>query len=129
MDHDKLVRIYLKMRKAKSDLTAAYEARKAEIETDMETVENLLHSSLDANKVKSMRTEAGTFYLRKEVKPSCNDWGAYHSWLIKRGDLTGLEKRVMKGFITDYMEQNDGALPPGITTFEEMKVGVRVGNT
>lgn len=128
MDHDRLVRVYLKMRQKRKELKKEYEDKDAEIAGGMTTIENLLLKSLIDNKVDSMGATPGTFYKEEIIKPSCNDWEAYRRWMIENDALDGVEKRVTKSFIASYMEDNDNELPPGISVIREQVVRVRTSN-
>ena len=77
------------------------------------------------NKVKHMATDLGTMYIEKVQKASCSDWLAYRQWMVENDALDGIEKRVTQSFIKQYEEDNEGALPPGITVFKEQVARVR----
>ena len=117
------------MRAKKAEITRAYEAEKDRIQGQMETLEQVLLGSLHRGKVKSIACEAGTVYTETVMQVSCSDWPAYHAWLIEKGELDGLEKRVGRKFVEAYAADNDGELPPGIEARREQVVRIRVGNT
>lgn len=121
MDHEKLVRVYLKMKERRAQL----ERERAEIWGKMEQIQGLLLKSLLDNKAKSMATAVGTFYIKQDVKVNCTDWETYRRWMIANDALDGVEKRVTKSFIVDFMRDNNDELPPGITALKEQVVGIR----
>lgn len=128
MDHDRLVRAYFKMKAKRAELKAAYEAEDNKVKDDMETVENMLLGSLLENKVKSMGAADGTFYLETKVMPNCTDWLEYRRWMVANDALDGVEKRVSKGFIVDFMKTHEDDVPPGIAVFKEQVVRIRAKN-
>ena len=125
VDHDRMARVYLKMRAKKAELKRAYEEEVAVIDAGMAQIENALLASLLANKVKSMGTASGTFYQEKVVKPSVADWGVYYQFMKDNDAMEGVEKRVSKKFVVDYMEANKDDTPPGVTVFTENVVRIR----
>lgn len=128
MDHDQMVRVYMKMKAKKAELKKACEAEVATIDAGMAQIEGLLLKSLLGNKVKSMATGAGTFYIEQVVYPQCKDWQAYRQWMIENDALDGVEKRVTKSFIVDYMRDNEDNTPPGINVQREQVVRIRTAS-
>ena len=129
LDIDRINAVYLKMRVKKAEITRAFEAEKRDIEQQMETLENVLLGHLQANKVRSMATTSGTVYTEEVMQAQCEDWQAYHAWLIETGRMEGLERRVGQKFIKDYADENEGELPPGIAARRQQVVRIRVAST
>lgn len=117
---DDIVRIYVKMRDAKSELTAKYEAEKKEIEQKMERVEAKLLIHLNTNGLESMRTEHGTVYKSIKTKPSIRDFNALKKWILKTGNVEILQKRISTTSLRDGEE-----VPDGVEVLREAEVGVR----
>ena len=59
------------------------------------------------------------------IKPSCEDWNGFYTWIAENEAFDALERRVKKSFITTYMEDNKGELPPGINVTQEYTVTIR----
>lgn len=125
MSADKLVENYLKLRAEKKRITKEAEALVGKIDTVLEAMETRMLKTLLDNKVKNMGTDKGTMYIENIVRPQCTDWHAYRTWMIQNDALDGVEKRVTKSFIVDYMKDNEDELPPGITVLKEQVARVR----
>lgn len=117
---DDIVRIYVKMRDAKSELTAKYEAEKKEIEEKMARVEGKLLVHLNTNGLESMRTEHGTVYKSVKTKPSIRDFAALKKWILSTGNVEILQKRISTTSLRDGEE-----IPDGVEVLREAEVGVR----
>lgn len=117
---DDIVRIYVKMRDAKSELTAKYEAEKKEIEEKMSRVEGKLLVHLNTNGLESMRTEHGTVYKSIKTKPSIRDFNALKKWILSTGNVEILQKRISTTSLRDGEE-----IPDGVEVLREAEVGVR----
>lgn len=127
MDHEKLVRVYLKIRERRSALKRAFEEEDRALRASQDKLEVALLASLNATGAQSVKTGAGTFYKQTDLKPSGSDWNALYRWIAENDAFDALERRIKKGFIVDYMEEHDGDLPPGVSVHRESVVRVRKG--
>jgi hypothetical protein len=59
------------------------------------------------------------------MKAGAADWGAIWDWMKEHDAADLLERRLKVGFIQQYMEDNEGAVPPGINIHREFEVSVR----
>ena len=103
----------------------AWEAEDADLEADQNRLDSYLLERLNALGASSVATDHGTAYRSLRIKPSAADWGAIWEWMKKNDAAELLERRLKSGFIKDYMEEHDGALPPGINVHREYVVAVR----
>jgi hypothetical protein len=122
---DKVTETYVKIRDARSVLKKEYEAKDGELKAQLETLDGFLLGRLQDLGVESVRTKHGTVYQSVTIKPSCGDWGAFGDWIIENNVIDALERRVKKSFIADYMADNKGSLPPGISVQQEYTVTIR----
>ena len=125
MDYEKLVKVFLKIRKARSDLKAAYEADDAKLKAQAAQLDALLLKHLNDTNASSMATAAGTFYRQEEVTPTGSDWEAFYTWVKANDAFDALERRIKKTFIREWMDTHDGAIPPGVSVYREYVVRVR----
>ena len=125
---DRLVKIYVKMRDARSALKKEFEAADEKIELQMKQVGVELKARAQAEGVDGFKTEFGTMYMQETLKTSCADWGIFGEFLKDHDPLTFLEKRVSSTAIKEYMKEHEGELPPGINIFKEIEARVRRGN-
>jgi hypothetical protein len=125
LDLSKVVAACLKIRDARHALSKKFDADDEVLEIQQKRLEGVLLHHLNTTGTASVRTDNGTFFRQEEIKPSCQDWNAYYEWIADNNTFEGLEKRVTKSFIKTYMDENDNALPPGISVHKEFVVRVR----
>jgi len=123
---DKLVQAHQTIKEVRAAKRRAYEAEDAKLEADQNKIKVYLLSVLNQTGSKSIATEHGTVYRTEKIRPSAADWKAVYDWIMQDPDrFELLEKRVKSTFISTYMEENDGAIPPGINVLREFEVSVR----
>jgi nanoRNase/pAp phosphatase (c-di-AMP/oligoRNAs hydrolase) len=125
MDLNKVVATYVKIRDKRAEKKRAFEAEDADLKAKMERIEAFLLQHLESVQATQVGTDHGTFYRQKDVIPSAADWGAFYDWIKQNDAFDALERRIKKTFITQYMEANEGALPPGVNVFSKYVVRVR----
>lgn len=122
---DRVVSAYNAIRDARTAQRHAWEAKDLALEEDQHKLKLVMLELLNANGAQSIRTAQGTVYRTERVKPSAADWGAIWAWAKEHDGMDIFERRLKAKFITDYMEENGGALPPGINVHREFEVAVR----
>ena len=127
VDTKRLVSAFLKIRDAKTALTRKYEEEKADLDSKLELIEQALLKFLNDHKMDSAKAGAATFYRQEEIIPAGSDWDRFYKWVVKHDAFEALERRIKKTFIKEYMEANDGAIPPGVTVHRSYAVRVRRG--
>lgn len=128
MDIEKLTKAYIAIRDKRAEIKKAFDTEYGDLGSKLERLQAELLRFMQENKSEAVKTTFGTVYRQEEVKPSCSDWTALDAWEKANPDINAsdiLEKRVSKKFITEYMETNDGALPPGISIYREYVARVR----
>ena len=125
MDTEKLVQVYLRIRQKRSELAKQFKDADDDLKKKQSRLETELLRFLQDNKQESVRTAAGTFYRQEDIKPAGSDWDAFYKWVRENDAFDALERRIKKGFVVDYMEENDGELPPGVSVYREYLVRVR----
>ena len=125
IDVERIVNAHQQIKTARADLARKFEDKDNELKAQQVQIENFLLAHLNANKMESMRTTAGTVYRELEFRPSCQDWAAFHAWIAANDAFDFLEKRITKTQMKAFMEENDGATPPGTQCLREYVVRVR----
>lgn len=128
MDIEKLTKAYIAIRDRRTEIKKAFDEQYNDLGSKLDRLEAELLRFMQDNKSEAIKTTFGTVYRQEEVKPSCSDWSALDAWEKANPDINAsdiLEKRVSKKFITEYMEANDGALPPGVSIYREYVARVR----
>lgn len=125
MDVSKLARAYVKLRDTRSERKKEFDEGDAVFKGHMETIEAAMLKMLNDGHMDSIKTEAGTFYRQEDIIPQGSDWAAFYDFVRREDAFDFLEKRITKNAVKQYMEQNDGALPPGVSVFRKFVVRVR----
>lgn len=120
-----IVQVYMAIRDARTAKRHAWEKADAELEEDQTKLRAYLLSQLNATGAQSVKTAMGTVYRSEKLKPSAADWGAINRWVVENDGFDIYEKRLKSGFIKEYMEANNGAVPPGVNVHREFEVSVR----
>ena len=122
---DTLVKIYVKIRDAKSEAKRAYELVAADYDAKLAQVATELKARAQAEGVDGFKTTFGTVYLSESMKTSCADWGLFGEFLKTHDPLQFLEKRISSTAVKEYMKENEGQLPPGVSIFKELEARIR----
>lgn len=127
---DQLTRAYSAIRDARASRKRLWEEKDKELEDDMRTLRTHMLAFLNKTGAKSIATDAGTVYRSEKVKAAAADWSAVYAWIMDDPDrFEMLEKRLKPTFVSQYMEEHDGAVPPGVNVHREYEVSVRRPNS
>lgn len=124
-DFAQVVAVRQKIKARRDKLRMEYEVQDTALEAEQLKLDNFLLAALNTMNTDSMATPHGTFYREQSIKPSCQDWDAFYSWVAANDAFDFLEKRLSRGAIKEYMEKHEGELPPGTACFREYVVRVR----
>lgn len=125
MDYNRLTKAYLNIRAARSALRKKFDQEDGALKENLKTIEAQMLKHLNDSGLESARTDVGTFYRQESLKPAASDWQAFYGWIKEEDAFDALERRIKATFIKEYMEDNDGALPPGVSVHREYDVRVR----
>ena len=128
MDFNRVTKAYVALRDKRSEIKKAYDAEDDTYKQKLAQLEGVMLGHLNSTGTESVRTENGTFYRTEELKPSGADWQAFYAWVRENDAFDALERRIKKDFVREYMESNDGQLPPGVSVHREFVVRVRRAN-
>ena len=122
---DTLVKIFVKIRDAKAAAKKEYEKKAAEFDEKLAMISTELKARAQAQGVEGFKTEFGTMFMSETLKVSGSDWAAFGAFLQDHDPLEFMEKRISSTAVKEYMKQNEGQLPPGVSIFKELEVRVR----
>lgn len=127
---DKIVEAYAKIKDARTAKKRAWEAEDSELEASMTMLKQVMLAKLNAIGGKSVATNHGTIYRTEKIKPSAADWQVVYTWIMADPDrFEVLERRLKPTFIKQFMDDNAGAIPPGVNVHREFEVSVRRANS
>lgn len=84
-----------------------------------------LLDQINAAGVSSMKCSSGTVYISETLSVSAPDKAAFTNFIRQTGEIELLELRPSKAAIKEYMDRNNGELPPGIATRTERNLNLR----
>lgn len=123
---DKLVQAYKAIGDHRTAKRHAWEAEDQQLEAGQIKIKAAILQVMNSTGATSIRTDHGTAIRTLKTKPSVADWTSVYDWIMadpERFEL--LEKRVKSTFVKQYMDENDGQLPPGINVHQEYEISVR----
>ena len=125
MSANKLTKIYLKIRDARTELSKKFKAEDALLVEQLDIVEKQLLEACKENDAKSINTEAGLVIRGVSTQYMTNDWDSMYKF-IKDNDALGLLKQSlhqtnMKQFLEEYPDK----FPPGMLVDSKYKITVR----
>lgn len=124
-DHERMVRVYVKIRDRRAELKREFEDQDASLQSQQDTIKRALMESMQRLNMDQIGTKAGTVYKDMTIKASCDDWDLLYSHMAETGDFGLLEKRISRNRVKEYMDANEGRLPPGVSVFKEVDIKVR----
>lgn len=127
-DNTKMVTAYLRLRDTRTALLRKFEEEDGKLKSKQELLEMHMLQFLNSTGTDSVKTPIGTFYKQTEIKPAGADWQTIYEYIKDNDAFEMLERRIKKTFVQEYMEANDGAIPPGVTVHREYVVRVRRGD-
>lgn len=126
MPVEKLVKLFVKTREAKSAENKAWEAKEAEFNRIMEACENQMLKAADETGVEGFKTPFGTTYTAIDTKITIADHEAFENFVRLENDFGFYQARVSVKHVQEYMEKQGGeSPPPGLNLFRERKMRVR----
>ena len=127
---DRLAQAFLAIKDCRTVKRHAWEAEDLELERQQDMLKLVMLQKLNEIGGKSVNTDHGTIIRTEKVRPSAADWSALYSWIVQDpARFEALEKRIKSTFVSQFMEENDGALPPGVNVHREYEVAVRRANS
>lgn len=125
VDMGQVSKAHLAIRDARSALKKKFDDDDADLKGKQQKLEAYMLEHLNATNTNSVRTDAGTVYRQEKVMPSAADWTAIYDWIKANDAWEMLERRLKATFVKEYMEANNGLLPPGVNVHREYELRVR----
>ena len=121
----RVVQVYNAIRDARTAKRHAWEEEDQKLEADMNQLKAFLLDNLNKTGAKSIATDHGTIFRTEKVRPSAADWGVIWDWMVQNDGFDLMERRLKATFVKQFMDENNGALPPGVNVHREFEVSVR----
>lgn len=122
---EKLVKAYIKMRDARSELKAKYEEQDAAIKQQMELLEQHFLELCKATGASSIKTPVGTIIRGVESRYWTSDWESMYQFIKENDAVELLERRIAQKNMKEFIETHPDKLPKGLNINSEYKVTIR----
>lgn len=123
---EKLVKAYIKMRDARSELKAKFEEEDNAITEQMTTIERLLldvckKAGADSVNIKG----AGTIIRGVSTRYWTSDWEAMHNFIKENNAVDLLERRIAQTAMKEFLKDNPDKMPKGLNVDSKYTITVR----
>ena len=81
----KMTKVYLKIKAERDRLSAEYKEADSELVSQQDKIRSALLGYLKENDLKSVKTDAGTFYRTVKQKYWTSDWENMHKFILEHG--------------------------------------------
>ena len=115
---------YVELRDELASIKADYKAKEDEIKNKMFELECELKGVMDSLGMESIRTNAGTAYLKESTFINTCDKSAFFDYCKENDRWDLLDIRGSKTSIKDFIDENQ-EVPPGIDLRRELTIGIR----
>ncbi len=121
----KCVKAYLNIKTKRAELSADFDTEDTILKDQQELIKTELLGYLKENDLKSVKTEAGTFYKTVKTRYWTSDWEQMHKFVLEHKVPEFLEKRLSQGVVKQFLEENPEVVPKGLNSDSEFAVTVR----
>ena len=122
---DKLTNIYIRVRDARAENKAAFDAQDTVLKEQLGILEaEMLDACKDLN-ASSIKTPHGTIIRSVKSRYWTNDWDSMYTFIKEQGAFGLLEKRLHQTNMKDFLVENPDLLPMGLNVENEYTVVVR----
>ena len=126
IEMDKLVDVYLTIRKERDNIARKYELEDAGLKEQLAKIESLMLDKCNDMKADSIRTGNGTIIKNLRETFVCGDWDNFKRFILDNQALELLQQRISTANLREYLStREDEGMPPGISTMREYKITVR----
>lgn len=122
---EKLVRVYLKMNAALTQIRQEYEVEERALKDKMAAVKSALLAHCKSNNVDSVRTAEGLFYRTVKRDYWTSDWDSMRKFIVDHKVPELLHERIHQTNMKQFLEEHPDLLPPGLNVDSEYTITVR----
>jgi hypothetical protein len=122
---EKLTTVYLKIKDKRSQLSADFKEKDAELVEQLDKVKRALLEYCEEQGVDSVRTSVGLFYRSARTRYWTSDWSSLHEFILENEVPELLDKRVNQNNMKQFLEENPTLVPKGLNVDSEYVVSVR----
>ena len=121
----KMTEVYLKIKVKRDALSVQYNEADDKLVNQQDKIKSALLRYLKENDIKSVKTDAGTFYRTVKQKYWTSDWENMHKFILEHEVPEFLDKRLNQKNVREFLEENPDLLPKGLNVDAEFAVTIR----
>lgn len=122
---EKLVKAYIKMRDARSELKKQYEEKDDAIKDQMEVIESHLLELCKSTGATSIKTTAGTIIRGISTRYWTSDWESMYNFIKENDSPELLERRIAQSNMAEFLKTHPDKLPKGMNVDSRYTVTIR----
>ncbi len=123
---EELVSAYVRIRDERARILREYEAKDAELKSDIDQIKVFLLSICNDVNANSIKTSQGTVMRKLNERFYCNDWDSFRKFVAEHDAIELLERRIHQGNFKQFLSSHEeDGLPPGVNVMREYDVTVR----
>jgi enamine deaminase RidA (YjgF/YER057c/UK114 family) len=124
-DATQLVQVYIKIRDAKDIKKKQMEAEIAELEVQLDAVEQELLELCKATGQDGGKTTYGSFTRSVKTRYWTSDWDSMYKFIREHDMPELLERRIHQGNFSDFIKENSDLMPAGVNVEAKYSITVR----
>jgi hypothetical protein len=124
-DANKLVQVYIKIRDAKDIKKKQMEAEIAELEVQLDAVEQELLELCKATGQDGGKTTFGSFTRSVKTRYWTSDWDSMYKFIREHDAPDLLERRIAQSNFSQFIKENPELLPAGVNVESKYSITVR----
>lgn len=125
MDASKLVKAYVRIRDAKEAVAREYDTKIAELQEQLDIIEQELLNICKDTGQDGGKTAFGTFSRTVKTRYWTSDWDNMYTFIREHDAPELLERRIHQGNLKEFMETHPGTMPVGLNSDSKYSITVR----
>jgi enamine deaminase RidA (YjgF/YER057c/UK114 family) len=125
MDASQLVKVYIKIRDAKETKKRQMEAEIADLEVQLDAVEQELLEICKTTGQDGGKTQHGSFTRAVKTRYWTSDWDSMYKFIREHDAPDLLERRIAQGNFTQFIKENPDKMPAGVNVESKYSITVR----
>lgn len=124
-DASKLVQVYIKIRDARDLKKKQMEEELAQLEMQMDAVEQELLEICKTTGQDGGKTQFGSFTRSVKTRYWTSDWDSMYKFIREHDAPELLERRIHQGNFSEFLQQNPDTMPAGVNVESKYSITVR----
>jgi enamine deaminase RidA (YjgF/YER057c/UK114 family) len=125
MDASQLVNVYIKIRDAKEIKKKQMEAEIADLDQQLDAVEQELLEICKTTGQDGGKTQFGSFTRAVKTRYWTSDWDSMYKFIREHDAPDLLERRIAQGNFSQFIQENPDKMPAGVNVESKYSITVR----